>query len=118
MAVDFNKIRDDVISVGKEVSNKAKDATDVAKTKLDIHAKEEFLVKQYAEFGKQYFEEHEDDEEFQENESFKAIKEARAELDALKEKILDKKGAVVCENCGEMQSANANYCNNCGASLR
>lgn len=117
MAVDFNKFRDDVLSVGKEVSNKAKDATDYAKIKLDIRAKEDFLAKQYAEFGKRYFEEHEDDENLAEDENFKTIKEARAEIDALKEKILDKKGAVVCDNCGEMQSSDANYCNNCGASL-
>lgn len=118
MAVDFNKIKDDIISVGKEVSNTAKDATDLAKTKLDIRAKEDFLEKQYALLGKLYFEEHMDDEDLADNENFKTIREARAQLEELNGKVLDKKGAVVCENCGEKQSASSNYCNNCGASLR
>ena len=114
MAVDFNKIKDDIISVGKEVSNTAKDATDLAKTKLDIRAKEDFLEKQYALLGKLYFEEHMDDEDLADNENFKTIREARAQLEELNGKVLDKKGAVVCENCGEKQSASSNYCNKMG----
>lgn len=117
MAFDFNKIKDDIISAGKDVGAKAKDVSATAKIKLDISSKESFLQKQYAELGRVYFEAHKDEEDVAEKEAFDAIKDILRELDDLKEQLLDKQGSVVCPNCGEKQSMEASFCSKCGASL-
>jgi len=43
MAFDFDKIKDTLVSAGKEVESMAKDVSAVAKIKMDIHNKEVFL---------------------------------------------------------------------------
>ena len=42
----FEKIGDTIVNVGKDVSSKAKELSGVAKLKMDIRSKEEFVEKQ------------------------------------------------------------------------
>ena len=74
----FDEMKESLVSAGKDVSQKAKEVSGVAKLKLDVKSKEDYVEKQYAELGRTYFDAHRDDEENAENEQFKVIKEALA----------------------------------------
>ena len=76
----FDEMKESLVSAGKDVSQKAKEVSGVAKLKLDVKSKEDYVEKQYAELGRTYFDAHKDDEENAENEQFKVIKEALAEM--------------------------------------
>lgn len=117
MEFDFDKLKNDIVTAGKDVGAKAKEAANVAKVKLDIRSKEDFLEKQYAELGREYYAAHKDEEQVPEQACFDTIREALGELDALNGELMDLQGAVVCANCGVKQSDDSNYCKNCGASL-
>ena len=75
----FDEMKESLVSAGKDVSQKAKEVSGVAKLKLDVKSKEDYVEKQYAELGRTYFDAHRDDEENAENEQFTVIKEALAE---------------------------------------
>ncbi len=117
MAIDFGKLKTDLVSAGKEVGGKVTEASNVAKLKLDIRAKEDFMEKQFAELGKAYFEAHKDDEEVPEKDYFASIVEAQTQIDALKDELMDVQGAVTCPQCGVKQAKGSSFCANCGASL-
>ena len=80
----FDEMKESLVSAGKDVSQKAKEVSGVAKLKLDVKSKEDYVEKQYAELGRTYFDAHKDDEENAENEQFKVIKEALAEIERMK----------------------------------
>ena len=58
----FDKLSESLVSAGKDVSQKAKDVSEIAKLKLDIKSKEEYVQKQYEELGRSYYEKHKDEE--------------------------------------------------------
>lgn len=86
MAFDFDKFKDNLVSVGKDVEEFAKDTTKLAQLKYDIHTKEDFLQKQYALLGKAFYEAHKD-EDVEEKVYFPSIIEAKAELERLNEEL-------------------------------
>lgn len=112
----FNKIGDTIFSTGKDVSQKAKDLSGIAKLKLDIKMKEDFIEKQYAQIGKKYFEEHKNDEVL-EFEEIQIIEEALESIQKMQVQILDLKGGVKCSKCGAFSDEKAEFCSNCGAHL-
>lgn len=120
MAFEFNlgKMKESLMSAGKEVEGMAKGASAVAKIKIDIHNKETFLEKQYALLGKAYYDAHKDDENIEEQVYFPSIKEAEEELARLKEELLGVQGAVVCPSCGEKQTEKHDFCSSCGVQLK
>lgn len=118
MAFDFdlNKVKESIVNAGKEVESMAKDASTVAKIKIDIHNKEVFLEKQYTLLGKAFYEAHKD-EEVEEQVYFTSIKEAEAELAQLNAELLAATGAVECPSCGSKQPQDKSFCADCGAEL-
>ena len=95
----LTKLGETISATGKDVSQKAKDLTGIAKLNLDIRAKEEFVERQYMEIGKQYFELHKDDEEpFYEE--ITLIKDSLKEIEQLRSEIADLKGKKKCPACG------------------
>lgn len=110
----FSKLGDTISSTGRDVSQKAKDLTGIAKLNMDIRSKEEYVLKQYLEIGKQYYEQHkeETDPGFLE---VGLIKDALKEIEALKDEIAEKKGLKKCQSCGAVLSMDDVYCNKCGA---
>ena len=52
----FDKLSESLVSAGKDVSQKAKDVSEIAKLKLDIKSKEDYVQKQYEELGRSYYE--------------------------------------------------------------
>lgn len=110
----FTKLGETISATGKDVSQKAKELTGIAKLNLDIKAKEDFVERQYMEIGKQYFELHKEDEEplFEE---IDIIRESLQEIDRLKTEIDDLKGKKKCPSCGATVGQEDAYCNKCGA---
>lgn len=110
----FTKLGETISATGKDVSQKAKELTGIAKLNLDIKAKEDFVERQYMEIGKQYFELHKEDEEpfFEE---ISLIRETLQEISQLKSEIDDLKGKKKCPACGASLGQEDAYCNKCGA---
>ena len=114
---DLNKMKESLVSAGKEVGSIAKDASAIAKIKIDIHNKETFLEKQYALLGKAFYEAHKD-EDIEEKVYFTSINEALAEVEKLRDELLAAQGSVECPSCGCKQPEEKAFCGDCGAALK
>lgn len=114
--INFDKMKESILNVGKDVEEFAKNTSNTAKIKYDIHTKESFIEKQYTLLGKAYYEAHKD-EETAEQEYFNTIREAEEELAKLNEELLKAQGAVECPSCGAKQEDKNAFCANCGAAL-
>ena len=114
---DLNKVKSTLVNAGKEVESMAKDASAVAKIKIDLHNKEVFLEKQYALLGKAFYEAHKD-EEVEESVYFPSITEALVDIAQLNADLLAAQGAVECPSCGSKQPQDKAFCADCGAALK
>ena len=117
MAFDFNKLKSDIVSMGKDVGDKVSDASAIAKVKLDIHNKESYMEKQFTELGRAYYLAHKNDENIPEKEFFKPIQEAEAEIARMQDQLMTLQGAEVCPSCGTKQAAGHTFCESCGAQM-
>ena len=115
-----------IVSAGKDVGQKAKDVSEIAKLKMDIKSKEDFVEKQYAELGKAYYEKHKDDETEEtgengektpEQEHFFLISEALGEIERMRAEVLKIQGAAECPKCGAKMPQGAAFCSNCGTKM-
>ena len=113
----FDDVKESLVSAGKDVSQKAKEVSGVARLKLDVKTKEDFVTKQYAELGRMYYEQHKEDEEAVNEEQFEVIREALEEIDRMKTEILNLQGASECPNCGAKMPLGAAFCSSCGTKL-
>ena len=112
----FDDLGDTLVSAGKDVSKKAKDLSGVAKLNLDIKAKEDFVQRQYAEIGRQYYEAHKDDDAV-EFEQMASIEEALESIEDMRRDLLMIKGAKKCPKCGAQVPEEAEFCSKCGTKL-
>lgn len=122
----FDKLSETIMSAGKDVGQKAKDVSEIAKLKMDIKSKEDFVEKQYAELGKAYYEKHKDDETEEtgengektpEQEHFFLISEALGEIERMRAEVLKIQGAAECPKCGAKMPQGAAFCSNCGTKM-
>lgn len=109
----FSKLGETISEAGKDVSQKAKDLTGIAKLNLDIKSKEDYIQKQYTRIGLQYYDLHKDDVEplFEEIE---LIKEAQDEILKMEHELADLKGQKKCPGCGAVMDQDSQYCQQCG----
>lgn len=114
----FDKLGESLTTAGKEVSQKAKEVSEITKLKLDIKAKEDYVQGQYTLLGMDYYSKHKDEENCEEAEQFFLIKEALGEIDRMEAEVLRLQGAAECPACGARMSVNAAYCSSCGAKMR
>ena len=112
----FERLGDTIVSVSRDVTQKAKDVSGIAKLKLDMKAKEDFIKEQYAALGKWYYQEHKE-EEGEQKAWIEHIDEALEAIAQMELKILELKKARVCQECGAQASDTAEYCSVCGAKL-
>ena len=116
----FDKLSETIVSAGKDVGQKAKDVSGIAKLKMDIRSKEDFVEKQYAELGKAYYEKHKDEESAEgeektpEQEHFFLITEA---LERMRAEVFKLQGAVECPKCGAKMPQGAAFCSSCGTKM-
>ena len=102
----FDKLSETIVSAGKDVGQKAKDVSGIAKLKMDIRSKEDFVEKQYAELGKAYYEKH-----------FFLITEALGEIERMRAEVFKLQGAVECPKCGAKMPQGAAFCSSCGTKM-
>lgn len=117
MGFDFDRLKKDIVSVGKDVGDKVSDMSSVAKVKIDIHTKEDFIEKQFTELGRAYYLAHKNEEDIPEKAFFKPIAEAEAEVARLKDELLVMQGAQVCPKCGGKVPKGNSFCSVCGQKL-
>ena len=113
----FDKLGESLVSAGKDVSQRAKDVSEIAKLRLDIRAKEDYVAKQYVALGQAYYEKHKEEEGIEEAEQFFLIREALEEIDRMRAEVQKLRGAAECKNCGAQMPEGAAFCSNCGAKM-
>ncbi len=113
----FDDLTESLTSAGKDVTQKAKDMSEIARLKLDIRAKEDYVQKQYMAIGEAYFQKHKNDEEVDEAEQFFLIREALGEIERMKTEILKLRKAAECPKCGAKMPEGATFCSSCGARM-
>ncbi len=77
-------------------ARRRRDVSEIAKLKLDIKSKEDYVQKQYEELGRSYYEKHKDEEECEEAEQFFLIREAVEEIERMKAEVLRIQGSAEC----------------------
>jgi hypothetical protein len=116
----LSRVSEFVTEAGNQVSQKAKDVAGLTKLNMDIRMKEDFIRRQYTEIGKQYVDLYENEanpstegEQVLFDEMAK-IKEARADIDRLKEELDGIKNIKKCGDCNAAVSKEAKFCPQCG----
>ena len=119
MTIDFDKLKDDLFSVGKEVGDRVSDVSNIAKLKLELRSKEDFIQRQFEELGRLYYEAHKEAaDSVAEQDMFNSIAETEARIAETKSEILNLQGAICCPECGEKYQKGYKFCPFCGGELR
>ena len=113
----WDNLKGSLFAAGRDVSQKAKEVSEVAKLKMDIHTKEDFIEKQFASLGRAYYEANKENVSEADAEQFAVIKEAFEEIERMKQQVLDIQGVVQCPNCGKKVPADNSFCSDCGTKL-
>lgn len=113
----WENLKGSLVSAGRDVSQKAKEVSEVAKLKMDIRTKEDFVEKQYAILGRAYYEANKDGVDERDAEQFGVITEALEEIARMSQQVLDIQGVVQCPNCGKKVPSDNTFCSDCGARL-
>ena len=113
----WDDLKGSLFAAGRDVSQKAKEVSEVAKLKMDIHTKEDFVEKQYAVLGRAYYEANKDNASDADAEQFRVITEAIEEIKRMTQQVLDIQGVVQCPNCGKKVPSDNSCCSDCGAKL-
>ena len=113
----FDKLGESLAMAGKDVTQKAKDVSEIAKLKLDIKSKEDYVQKQYMALGLAYYEKHKDEEGIEEAEQFFLIKEAMEEIERMKAEVLRIQGSAECPKCRAKMPEGATFCSSCGTKM-
>lgn len=113
----WEDLKGSLFAAGRDVSQKAKEVSEVAKLKMDIHTKEDFVEKQYAALGRAYYEANKENVDEKDAEAFRVIKEAIDEIERMTQQVLDIQGVVQCPNCGKKVPSDNSFCSDCGAKL-
>lgn len=113
----WKDLKGSLFAAGRDVGQKAKEVSEVAKLKMDIRTKEDFVEKQYAALGKAYYDKNKMNVDEKEAEQFAVITEALEEINRMTQQVLDIQGVVQCPNCGKKVPADNTFCSDCGAKL-
>jgi len=113
----WDELKGTLFAAGRDVSQKAKEVSEVAKLKMDIHTKEDFVEKQFAILGRAYYEVNKDNASEKDAEQFRVITEAMEEIKRMNQQVMDIQGVVQCPNCGKKVPAGNAFCSDCGAKM-
>ncbi|KAI4451034.1 hypothetical protein C823_005572 [Eubacterium plexicaudatum ASF492] len=113
----FDKLGDTIVSVSKDATQKAKDISELARIRMEIRSKQDYLNKLFLEIGKIYYDAHKDDEEKEFKEQMLLVKDAQEILEELNQQLGQIKGMVKCTACGQDMPMDADYCSKCGTKL-
>ena len=113
----WDDLKGSLFAAGRDVSQKAKEVSEIAKIKMDIRTKEDFVEKQFASLGRAYYDTNKDDVSAKDAEQFAVIKEAIDEIERMNQQLLDIQGVVLCPNCGKKSPVGTSFCSDCGSKL-
>ena len=113
----WDDLKGSLFAAGRDVSQKAKEVSEIAKIKMDIRTKEDFVEKQFASLGRAYYEANKDAAAASDVEQFAVIKEAIDEIARMEQQLLDIQGVVLCPNCGKKSPIGTSFCSDCGTKL-
>ena len=113
----WDDLKGSLFAAGRDVSQKAKEVSEIAKLKMDIHSKEDFVEKQFASLGRAYYQANKDYASEKDAEQFSVITEAIEEIKRMNQQVLDIQGVVQCPNCGKKVPTGNAFCSECGAKL-
>ena len=113
----FDKLSDTLVTATKEVGQKAKGMTDIAKLQYEMKSREDDLRKKFEALGKKYYQQMKSDVPEEDAADFEEIEIMMNRINDLNEEILEMKGAKSCPKCGAKVAENATYCSSCGAKL-
>ena len=113
----FYKLGDTIVSVSKDATQKAKDLSELARIRMEMRAKKDYINKLYLEIGKSYYELHKNDENRDFEEHMQLIQEAQDSLEELNKQSGQIKGTVRCAQCGQDMPLEADFCSKCGSRL-
>lgn len=111
----FESMKETLTTAGRDVSQKAKEVSGVAKLKLDIKSKEDALNKEYIALGKRYYEMNKEGEVA--DAEIANISTLLNEIADLKDEILRTQGACTCPKCGATLPNGTAFCSKCGAKV-
>jgi predicted amidophosphoribosyltransferase len=103
-----------LFNTSKDVSNKAKDVATTAKLKSQITMEEGKLRGLYADLGKAYYENPEDENIEAYKDSISAVKEL---IESYEKQLADQKGLGTCPNCGATIAKDVAFCSKCGTKI-
>ncbi|MCI7062485.1 MAG: zinc ribbon domain-containing protein [Lachnospiraceae bacterium] len=112
----FDNMKETLTTAGRDVSQKAKEVSGIAKLKLDIKSKEDALNKEYIALGKRYYDMHKEGEVA--DEQIANISSLLSEIVDLKEEIVRIQGGTSCPKCGAVVPEGSVYCNKCGTNVQ
>lgn len=113
----WDDLKGSLFAAGRDVSQKAKEVSEMARIKMDIRTKEDFIEKQFASLGRAYYEANKDEASAGDVEQFAVIKEAIDEIARMEQQLLDIQGVVLCPNCGKKSPIGTCFCSDCGTKL-
>lgn len=111
----WDNMKETVTSAGRDVSQKAKEVSGVAKLKLDIRSKEEALNKEYITLGKRYYEMNKEGEIA--DQEMSNVSTLLNEIEDLKEEVLRMQGGYSCPQCGAVLPLGTAFCSQCGTKI-
>lgn len=112
----FDSMKETLTTAGRDVSQKAKEVSGVAKLKLDIKSREDALNKEYIALGKRYYDMHKEGEVA--DEQMASISSLLNEIADLKEEVVRIQGGSSCPQCGAVIPNGAAFCSKCGAKIQ
>lgn len=89
----FDKLGDTLMTATKEVGQKAKGMSDLAKLQYELKCKEDDLKKEFERLGRKYYQQNKDVVPEEDLESFEDIEIIMNRINDLNGEILEKKGA-------------------------
>lgn len=110
----FNNLRDVISNTSKDVTEKAKDVANVAKLKAQITMEEGKLRGLYADLGKAYYENPEDENIEAYKDSISAVKEI---IESYEKQLSEQKGLRNCPCCGAVVAKDVSFCSKCGTKI-
>lgn len=110
----FNNLRDVISNTSKDVTEKAKDVAATAKLKAQITMEEGKLRGLYADLGKAYYENPEDENIEAYKDSISAVKEL---IETYEKQLSEQKGLRTCPVCGAAVGKDVSFCSKCGTKI-
>lgn len=111
----FDKISETLSKGSKNIIDKTKDLTDIAKLNGQINSEENKIRDAYIALGKAYYKKHRISPDAADAVQFEVIANAEIAIAKYKTEIQTIKKVTICHNCGAEIPADAMFCPRCGA---